>query len=64
LHSAVDAVVADDGMILPEDTLITFAEDKVKTVCHNYRQVIPVIRTDNANGSSWTTLTKAEVKRF
>jgi hypothetical protein len=63
-HSAVDAVVADDGMVLPEDTLITFAEDKVKTVCHNYRQVIPVTRTDNANGSSWTTLTKAEVKRF
>jgi hypothetical protein len=56
--------VDNEGMILPEDTRITFAEDKVKTVCLNHRQVIPVTRTDRANGSSWTTLTKAEVKRF
>jgi len=63
-HTAVDAAVDDKGVILPEDTRITFAEDKVKTVCLNHRQVIPVTRTDCANGSSWTTLTKAEVKRF
>jgi hypothetical protein len=63
-HSAVDAVVDDEGMILPEDTRITFAEDKVKTVCLNHRQVIPVSHTDCSHGSSWTTLTKAEVKRF
>jgi hypothetical protein len=63
-HSAVDAVVDGEGIILSEDSWITLAEDKVKTVCLNHRQVIPVTRTDHANGSSWTTLTKAEVKRF
>lgn len=63
-HSAVDAVVDDEGKILPEDTQITFTEDNVKTVCLNHRQVIPVTRTGYVNGSAWTTLTKAEVKHF
>lgn len=63
-HSAVDAVVDDGGLSVPEDTQITFAEGKVKTVCLSHRQVIPVIRTDQGNGSVWTTLTKAAVKRF
>lgn len=64
LHSNVDSVVDDEGVAVPDDTQITFAEDQVKTVCLNHRQVIPVTRTVLTNGSAWTTLTKADVKRF
>lgn len=63
-HSDVDAVVDDEGVILPDDAQITFAEDKIKTVCLNHRQVIPVTRSSQVNGPVWTTLTKAEVKHF
>ncbi|GAB6191391.1 hypothetical protein [Desulfocastanea catecholica] len=63
-HAAVDAVVDEAGMILPEDALVTFAEDKVKTVCLNHRQVIPVSRSSHVDGPAWTTLTRAEVKHF
>lgn len=63
-HSEVDAVVDDEGVIIPDDAQITFAEDKVKTVCLNHRQVIPVIRSSQVDGPAWTTLTKAEVKHF
>jgi hypothetical protein len=63
-HPAVDAVVDDEGNVLPEDTQIVFAENKVKTVLLNHCQVIPVTRTDNVGEPAWTTLTKSEVKRF
>lgn len=63
-HPAVDAVVDEEGNVLPEDTQILFAEDKVKTVLLSHRQVIPVARTGNGGGVAWTTLTKSEVKRF
>jgi hypothetical protein len=63
-HPAVDAVVDEAGEILPEYGQVTFTEDKVKTVCLNHRQVIPVKRSSHTDGSSWTTLTRAEVKHF
>lgn len=63
-HPAVDAVVDDEGNVVPEDSRIVFAEDKVKTVFLNHRQVIPVTRTGNGGESVWTTLTRSEAKRF
>jgi hypothetical protein len=63
-HPDVEAVVDDEGNVLPEDTQIIFAEDKIKTVLLNHCQVIPVIRTGNAGEPAWTTLTKSEAKRF
>jgi hypothetical protein len=63
-HAAIDAVMDEAGTILPDDAQITFAEDKIKTVCLNHRQVIPVTRTDHVDGPAWTTLTRAEVKHF
>ena len=63
-HVAVDAAVDDEGVILPENAQIIFAEDNVKTVCLNHRQVVPVTRTGHAYGSRWITLTKSAVKHF
>lgn len=63
-HPSVDAVVDDEGKILQEDSRITFAEDKIKTVLLNHHQVIPVTRAGNIDEPTWTTLTRSEVKRF
>ena len=63
-HPLVDDVVDDEGNILPQNTQIVLAENKIKTVFLNHRQVIPVTHTGNSRDSVWTTLTRAEVKRF
>lgn len=63
-HPFVDDVVDDQGMILRQDSKITLAEEKIKTVFLNHRRVIPVIRKLNNNTLTWTTLTKSEVKCF
>jgi hypothetical protein len=64
-HAFVDAVVTEAGVALETDTPIILAEDKVKTVLMGGRQVVPVAGTTGAmQGLNWSTLTKAEVKRF
>lgn len=61
---SVDDVVDAEGQSLPEDAKVILADNKIKTVLLDHRQVIPVTGTSEINGSAWTTLTKAEVKRF
>jgi hypothetical protein len=63
-HPSIDAVVDEEGNILPDDSRITLAEDKIKTVFLNHHQVLPVTRTCKIDGPAWTTLTKSEIKRF
>ncbi len=63
-HPSVDDVVDDEGTVLPESSRITIVEEKIKTVFLNHRRVIPVVRSVNNNISTWTTLTKSEVKVF
>jgi hypothetical protein len=65
-HPDVDGVVDDEGNDLPEDALITCADEKIKTVRMNNRQVIVVNRTGavKVNEPAWATLTRTEVKRF
>ena len=63
-HPLVDAVVDEEGQAIPEDSRIILAEDTIKTVLLNHRQVIPVTRTGKPAGPAWTTLTKSAVKRF
>ena len=64
IHPSVDDVVDDKGMVLPEDSKICLAEEKIKTVFLNHRRVIPVIRSIDPTLQAWTTLTKSEVKCF
>jgi len=61
-HPLVDDVVDEEGGTIPEDSQIIFAEDRIKTVFLNHRQVIPVTR--NGKAGVWTTFTKSAVKRF
>lgn len=63
-HASVDAVVHDFSSILNDDTLIMLADDKIKTVCVNYQQVIPVKKISETSGCFYRTLTKSEVKSF
>lgn len=63
-HFTVDDVVDDEGHSLPEDSQVILADNKIKTVLLNHRQVIPVTGTGTTNGPAWTTLTRTEVKRF
>ncbi len=63
-HPQVDDVVDEEGLSLPEGSRIVFAEDRIKTVYLNHRQVIPVIRTGNATDPAWATLTGSAAKRF
>lgn len=63
-HPFVDAVVNDDGQPLAEDIPVFLADSKIKTILKDHRQVIPVTANTDDCGAIWTTLTKAEVKRF
>ncbi len=63
-HPYVDGVMSDEGYLLPENARMVLTDSKVKTILINHRQVIPVTGINNSNGSSWKTLTRADVKRF
>lgn len=63
-HPFIDAVIANDGQALPTDVRIRLGDDRVKTVLQNHLQVVPVRPCDHCDEASWSTLTKAEVKRF
>lgn len=60
----VDDVVDEEGRAIPEDSQILLAEDSIKTVWLNHRQVIPVTRTGKPSGPAWTTLARSAAKRF
>lgn len=60
----VDAVVDEQGRTIPKNSLILLAEDTIKTVWLNHRQVIPVTRTGKPAGPAWTTLSRSAVKKF
>lgn len=61
---SINAVIDDEGNQLLEDYPVLIADDRIKTVFLRHQQVIPVTRTGNTSGPEWTTLTRAEVKRF
>lgn len=64
-HAAVDAVVTEEGVALEANTPIILAENRVKSVLLGGQQVVPVARMANASrGAMWSTLTKAQVKRY
>lgn len=63
-HRLIDGVVTDAFEDLPEETEIVFAEDRLKTVLHGHRQVLPVTRMNGLGSAIWTTLTGREMKRF
>jgi hypothetical protein len=63
-HPFIDGVVDEQGMDLLEDTEIILAEERLKSVLLNFRQVIPVMRTGDGQVPGWTTLTGPQVKRF
>ncbi len=62
-HPAVDDVVDGNGQSIPKDALILLAEERVKTICMNHRQVIPVVLTSEAEVSGWRTYLKKEVTK-
>jgi hypothetical protein len=64
-HPFIDAVVADTGEWLSNDTSIIFTEDKVKTVLLNGLQAIPVTRTCRTdNQAAWMTLDNKAIKQY
>lgn len=64
-HPFIDAVVADSGEQLQNDTPIIFAEDMVKTVLLNGLQAVPVTWiSGNGNQPAWKTLNKKAIKQF
>ena len=63
-HPWVDAVVDEDGHPLADNIPVLLADNRIKTVLRDHRQVISVTATEGDRGPAWTTLTKSQIKRF
>lgn len=60
----VQEVITEEGFCLSHDTPVMLADEKVKTVLRNHRQVIVVKPLANGSSIPWRTCTKTEVKTF
>ena len=63
-HAFVDAVVDENGQVLADDCQVMLTDTRIKTILYHHSQVIPVRAGASESPVPWTTLTKAEVKRF
>lgn len=65
LFEFIESIKSPEGIDLPGNTEVILAEEKVKTVLKNNKQTLIVIPLmDAAKDSSWTTLSKSEVKQY
>jgi len=63
-HPWVDRVIDEDGFCLPPDERVLLAEDRIKTVFRDHRQVIVVQPLSNGVAARWRTCTKKEAKMY
>lgn len=63
-HPYIDAVIDNEDQVLPADVQIRLGDTRVKTVLRNHLRVVRVKPCDYSTGAKWTTLAKADIKRF
>ena len=63
-HPFIDAVTTSEGRALPEEEQVHLVDSRVKTILQNHLQVVPVMPREHCSEACWSTLSKAEVKRF
>lgn len=59
-----DRAVDESGRIVPGSIQVSLVDEKVKTILCDHRRVIPLARNAEGSHTDWSTLTRAESKRF
>ena len=59
VHWAVDG----KGTRLPGNARVSISDERIKTVLHDHRTVVPLARTDQT-AVDWVPLSPAEYKRY
>lgn len=64
LLPGVEGVVGPGGLMVPTGTQVRVADERLKTIFFNGRQLVPVIPLRGDGGPAWTTLSRHESKAY